>query len=210
MSLTHSSLFPHCRQSSLLSPQSSLPAAPYYSFKMPSSSSSGTPGKKSAARRRIGSKRSFDFDYSEEEDEDGDLAGDEAEDGRRQHHRRHSQSSRNSSPAGSRRISVQRNVGAASPRSQSPSRANNEGNQLLQKQPSPRKSSSRKVEHSPYRRNPLAEINPNLKIDKKCDGIDEKIAGKESIQKPNVIEQAASVVLGVPEGVERRRSARRS
>ncbi|CAN1135544.1 Uncharacterized protein At1g65710 [Linum perenne] len=67
------------------------------------SNSSGTPGNKSAARRRIGSKRSFDFDYPEEEDEDGDLAGDEAEDGRRQHHRRHSQSSQNSSSAGSRR-----------------------------------------------------------------------------------------------------------
>ncbi|CAN1758872.1 Uncharacterized protein At1g65710 [Linum perenne] len=255
------------------------------------SNSSGTPGKKSAARRRSGSKRSFDFDYPEEEDEDGDLAGDEAEDGRRQHHRRHSQSSRNSSPAGSRRrrtpsrereqrsgsrerdsgrrvsisparrsanptaascsnvnpnrppgkmvsvpptvssskancnnaveaapvggvrrISVQRNVGAASPRSQSPSRANNEGNQLLQKkQPSPRKSSSRKVEHSPYRRNPLAEINPNLKIYQKCDGNDKQISGKESIQKPSPLEQTASIAATEEQQPRpRSRSARRS
>ncbi|CAL9025711.1 unnamed protein product [Prunus brigantina] len=61
-----------------------------------------------------------------------------------------------------KRISVKRNVG--SPRAQSPARANargapNEGQQ--QQQPSLSRSSSRKAEQSPYRRNPLAEIDPN-------------------------------------------------
>ncbi|CAH8277236.1 unnamed protein product [Arabidopsis lyrata] len=52
-----------------------------------------------------------------------------------------------------KRITVKRNVGkAASPRSQSPARAAS--------QPSPSKL-SRKTEHSPYRRNPLGEIDPN-------------------------------------------------
>ncbi|KAM7278005.1 hypothetical protein ACFE04_005139 [Oxalis oulophora] len=64
-----------------------------------------------------------------------------------------------------KRISVKRNVGggsseggtrtAASPRSQSPARANQ------QSQPSLSRSNSRKAEHSPYRRNPLSEIDPN-------------------------------------------------
>ncbi|CAL8169664.1 unnamed protein product [Prunus armeniaca] len=62
-----------------------------------------------------------------------------------------------------KRVSVKRNVG--SPRAQSPARANargapNEGQQQ-QQQPSLSRSSSRKAEQSPYRRNPLAEIDPN-------------------------------------------------
>ncbi|XP_050227423.1 uncharacterized protein At1g65710 [Mercurialis annua] len=79
---------------------------------------------------------------------------------------------------GVKRISVKRNVGAgeagvtagaglrgaSSPRSQSPARANarngcNENNQ--QQQPTLSRSSSRKAEHSPYRRNPLSEIDTN-------------------------------------------------
>ncbi|XP_010435542.1 PREDICTED: uncharacterized protein At1g65710-like isoform X1 [Camelina sativa] len=52
-----------------------------------------------------------------------------------------------------KRVAVKRNVGkAASPRSQSPARAAS--------QPSPSKL-SRKTEHSPYRRNPLGEIDTN-------------------------------------------------
>lgn len=65
------------------------------------------------------------------------------------------------SATGIKRISVKRNAGAeagsrgaASPRSQSPARPNNQ-------QPSLSRSSSRKAEHSPYRRNPLSEIDPN-------------------------------------------------
>ncbi|KAH7534016.1 uncharacterized protein At1g65710 [Ziziphus jujuba] len=82
-----------------------------------------------------------------------------------------------------KRISVKRNVGepaaatmagsrtAASPRAQSPSRGNaiakasNEVHQhqqqQQQQQPSLSRNSSRKAEQSPYRRNPLSEIDPN-------------------------------------------------
>lgn len=73
-----------------------------------------------------------------------------------------------------KRISVKRNAAndaviagsrsAASPRSRSPARATanakiSSDNQ--QQQPSLSRSSSRKAEHSPYRRNPLSEIDPN-------------------------------------------------
>lgn len=75
-----------------------------------------------------------------------------------------------------KRISVKRNVGgdqaamagsrtAASPRAQSPSRANSvnakSSNEQQQQQPSLSRNSSRKAEQSPYRRNPLNEIDPN-------------------------------------------------
>ncbi|POO03355.1 rho GTPase-activating protein [Trema orientale] len=81
-----------------------------------------------------------------------------------------------------KRISVKRNVGeagagagaaasrgAASPRSQSPARANGNAAAVKssssdcqqQQQPSLSRNSSRKAEHSPYRRNPLSEIDPN-------------------------------------------------
>lgn len=69
-----------------------------------------------------------------------------------------------------KRISVKKNVGdaalaasrgAASPRSQSPARANAKGSNENNQQPSLSRSSSRKAEHSPYRRNPLSEIDPN-------------------------------------------------
>ncbi|XP_059450553.1 uncharacterized protein LOC132181377 [Corylus avellana] len=72
-----------------------------------------------------------------------------------------------------KRISVKRNAGneavtvgsrsAASPRSQSPARANANAKTSNdnQQQPSLSRSSSRKAEQSPYRRNPLSEIDPN-------------------------------------------------
>ncbi|KAF2290578.1 hypothetical protein GH714_014511 [Hevea brasiliensis] len=70
-----------------------------------------------------------------------------------------------------KRISVKRNVGdaalagsrgAASPRSQSPARTNAKGsNENNQQQPSLSRNSSRKADQSPYRRNPLSEIDPN-------------------------------------------------
>jgi hypothetical protein len=60
--------------------------------------------------------------------------------------------------AGIRRITVRRNVG--SPRSQSPVRAN--GNAVNQQQElSFSRNSSRKKEESPYRRNPLSELESN-------------------------------------------------
>ncbi|KAE8654791.1 putative Retrotransposon protein [Hibiscus syriacus] len=64
---------------------------------------------------------------------------------------------------GVKRISVKRNVGespartAASPRSQSPAKTEPEN----QQQPALSRTSSRKAEHSPYRRNPLSEIDPD-------------------------------------------------
>lgn len=72
-----------------------------------------------------------------------------------------------------KRISVKRNAGndaatagsrsAASPRSRSPARANANGKTAndTQQQPSLSRSSSRKAEQSPYRRQPLSEIDPN-------------------------------------------------
>ncbi|KAF7816276.1 dentin sialophosphoprotein isoform X2 [Senna tora] len=74
---------------------------------------------------------------------------------------------------GIKRISVKRNVSAASPRSQSPARASgNAGNgskvvlysENQQQQPSLSRSSSRRAEQSPYRRNPLSEID----VDNNC------------------------------------------
>ncbi|KAK7301994.1 hypothetical protein RJT34_12871 [Clitoria ternatea] len=68
---------------------------------------------------------------------------------------------------GIKRITVKRNVGAASPRSQSPARANGNvanANKALnenQLQPSLSRNNSRKEEQSPYKRNPLSEIEPN-------------------------------------------------
>ncbi|XP_028752763.1 uncharacterized protein At1g65710-like [Neltuma alba] len=79
--------------------------------------------------------------------------------------------------SGVKKISVKRNVGdsgmvgsrsAASPRSQSPARANGNaasskalGENNPQQQPSLSRNSSRKADQSPYRRNPLSEIDPN-------------------------------------------------
>lgn len=71
-----------------------------------------------------------------------------------------------------KRISVKRNVGEAatmagsrtSPRAQSPSRANaiaKPSNEAHQQQPSLSRNSSRKADQSPYRRNPLSEIDTN-------------------------------------------------
>lgn len=57
------------------------------------------------------------------------------------------------------RITVRRNVGAASPRSQSPARPN--GNAANQLQPSLSRNNSRKAEQSPQRRIPLSEVEPN-------------------------------------------------
>ncbi|XP_014517075.1 uncharacterized protein At1g65710 [Vigna radiata var. radiata] len=68
---------------------------------------------------------------------------------------------------GIKRITVKRNVGVASPRSQSPARANgnaanaNKAFNENQQPPSLSRSSSRKAEQSPYKRNPLSEIEPN-------------------------------------------------
>ncbi|TKY47310.1 hypothetical protein E2542_SST29370 [Spatholobus suberectus] len=68
---------------------------------------------------------------------------------------------------GIKRITVKRNVGAASPRSQSPARANgnaanaNKAFNENQQQPSLSRNSSRKAEQSPYKRNPPSEVEPN-------------------------------------------------
>ncbi|KAJ6374952.1 hypothetical protein OIU77_000012 [Salix suchowensis] len=72
--------------------------------------------------------------------------------------------------AGTKRISVKRNFGeasvagsrtAASPRSQSPARANAKTSNENNQQPCLSRSNSRKADQSPYRRNPLSEIDPN-------------------------------------------------
>ncbi|XP_009139704.1 uncharacterized protein At1g65710 isoform X1 [Brassica rapa] len=65
-------------------------------------------------------------------------------------------SNHNAAEASIKRVAVKRHV--ASPRSQSPARA--QSPQRSNAQPSPSKL-RRKTEHSPYRRNPLGEIDPN-------------------------------------------------
>lgn len=83
------------------------------------------------------------------------------------------------SAAAVKRIQVKRNAGggdalgartAASPRARSPARGNvkvlNENQSQNQQQPgSLSRSNSRKAEHSPYRRNPLSEIDTNVVIE---------------------------------------------
>ncbi|XP_012571338.3 uncharacterized protein [Cicer arietinum] len=92
---------------------------------------------------------------------------------------------------GIKRITVRRNVGAASPRSQSPARAN--GNAA--NQPSLSRNSSRKAEESPYRRNPLNELEPNTfpiphsttnDNSSRLENISKKEAEFEANKKPNV------------------------
>ncbi|WCJ25091.1 hypothetical protein M5689_007002 [Euphorbia peplus] len=150
--------------------------------------------------------------------------------------------------SGVKRISVKRNAGeaagsrtAASPRSKSPARGNarggsNENNQ--QQQPSLSRSNSRKAEHSPYRRNPLSEIDPNSlvyaptttgnnkntngtgRVQTKTREAEVQAAVKEVVnQKPNaqgankiVKEQivVAEEAKAMPQTLTRTRSARRS
>ncbi|KAK7385643.1 hypothetical protein VNO78_31397 [Psophocarpus tetragonolobus] len=108
--------------------------------------------------------------------------------------------------SGTKRIVVKRNVGdvgsrgAASPRTQSPARVNGNvarDNRVLSEnqqhqQPSlSRNTSSRKAEQSPYRRNPLSEVDTNIKVQQNKPKI-----GAEAIQKPNgrvALEKGASV-----------------
>lgn len=61
-----------------------------------------------------------------------------------------------------KRVNVKRNVGAASPRAQSPAKTNGAKVSNENQQPSLSRNSSRKAERSPYRRNPLGEIDTNF------------------------------------------------
>ncbi|KAK7372262.1 hypothetical protein VNO80_05637 [Phaseolus coccineus] len=96
--------------------------------------------------------------------------------------------------SGTKRITVKRNVGevgsrgAASPRTQSPARVNgnvasarvlNETQQHQQPSLS-RNNSSRKAEQSPYRRNPLSEVDNNGKVQQ-----NKPKTEAEAMQKPN-------------------------
>ncbi|XP_038882097.1 uncharacterized protein At1g65710-like [Benincasa hispida] len=115
-----------------------------------------------------------------------------------------------------KRISVKRNVGeatamagsrvASSPRSQSPARSNgnvkaSEENQ--QQQPSLSRSSSRKAEQSPYRRNPLGEIDtnsqPHNRIQNRSKKETEEVIAKDSIngvnQKPKTDSKSCHKVI---------------
>ncbi|TKY56633.1 hypothetical protein E2542_SST21079 [Spatholobus suberectus] len=96
--------------------------------------------------------------------------------------------------SGTKRTTVKRNVGdvgsrsAASPRAQSPARVNGNvasakvlGENQQHQQPSlSRNNSSRKAEQSPYRRNPLSEVDTNSKVQQNKPKIE-----AEAIQKPN-------------------------
>ncbi|KAG2312565.1 hypothetical protein Bca52824_024122 [Brassica carinata] len=137
-------------------------------------------------RRYSGSKRSFDFDKNGDADEADAEDGGEEEEAKLRIHRQQQRGGgespwerRRRTPSRERdsfrflrrikgtikRVAVKRNVAsptsqsparAASPRAQSPARVNTSSNA----QPSPSKL-RRKTEHSPYRRNPLGEIDPN-------------------------------------------------
>ncbi|KAK3218669.1 hypothetical protein Dsin_012639 [Dipteronia sinensis] len=101
------------------------------------------------------------------------------------------------------RVSVKRN--AASPRSQSPARANTnlivKSSNENQQQPSLSRSSSRKAEHSPYRRNPLGEIDPNSLAypttnanrgqnrNRETEGDGILVTNQGGIQKPEIVAQ---------------------
>ncbi|KAK2979224.1 hypothetical protein RJ640_009622 [Escallonia rubra] len=117
---------------------------------------------------------------------------------------------------GVKRIQVKRNVGegtvavrtAASPRSRSPARGNvrvsNENqNQQLQQPVSLSRSNSRKAEHSPYRRNPLCEIDNNVIGVEQPAGpgskaISNNILHQAQIQKPTAENTGGKVVaLGI-------------
>ncbi|KAL2317334.1 hypothetical protein Fmac_031210 [Flemingia macrophylla] len=96
--------------------------------------------------------------------------------------------------SGTKRITVKRNVGdvgsrsAASPRAQSPARVNGSvatarvlsENQQHQQPSLSRNNSSRKAEQSPYRRNPMSEVDTNGKVQQNKPKIE-----AEAIQKPN-------------------------
>lgn len=106
-----------------------------------------------------------------------------------------------------KRISVKRNIGevtamagsrvASSPRSQSPARnngnvkASDENQQQQQQQPSLSRSSSRKAEQSPYRRNPLSEIDtnslPNNRIQNRCKKETDEVIAKDSTNGANQV-----------------------
>ncbi|XP_008463173.2 uncharacterized protein At1g65710 [Cucumis melo] len=116
---------------------------------------------------------------------------------------------------GVKRISVKRNVGeatamagsrvASSPRSQSPAR--NSGNVKAsdenQQQPSLSRSSSRKAEQSPYRRNPLSEIDTNSqqhnRIQNRSKKETEEVTAKDCIngvnQKPKTDSKSVNKVI---------------
>ena len=104
---------------------------------------------------------------------------------------------------GVKRISVKRNVGeatamtgsrvASSPRSQSPARNNGnvKASDENQQQPSLSRSSSRKAEQSPYRRNPLGEIDTNSqqhnRIQNRSKKETEEVIAKDSINGVNQV-----------------------
>ncbi|KAL3527373.1 hypothetical protein ACH5RR_012029 [Cinchona calisaya] len=148
-----------------------------------------------------------------------------------------------------KRIQVKRNAGAggdgnvvggrtatASPRARSPARTNvkvltDNQNQSQQQQPgSLSRSNSRKAEHSPYRRNPLSEIDTNVVIEQMplagakapmqkpisdctvrndkvvVQGTDNKISCSQGVADKNLMSQAAKA----PQAVTRCRSSRLS
>ncbi|XP_065850808.1 uncharacterized protein At1g65710 [Euphorbia lathyris] len=109
---------------------------------------------------------------------------------------------------GVKRISVKRNAGeaagsrtAASPRSQSPARCNARGgsneNNNQQQQPSLSRSNSRKAEHSPYRRNPLSEIDPNSLVYAPATGNNKANNGTGRVQSKNREAEVQAVVKEV-------------
>ncbi|CAJ1970801.1 unnamed protein product [Sphenostylis stenocarpa] len=151
--------------------------------------------------------------------------------------------------SGTKRITVKRNVGevgsrgAASPRAQSPARVNGNvasakvlsENQQHQQPSLSRNNSSKKAEHSPYRRNPLSEIDTNSKLQQNKPKIEaeamQRPKGRVALEKGVVVncktkehhEDGSSdgavvkttvVSSGVdnlkPQGITRSRSSRRS
>ncbi|XP_014502688.1 uncharacterized protein At1g65710 [Vigna radiata var. radiata] len=151
--------------------------------------------------------------------------------------------------SGTKRVTVKRNVGdvgsrgAASPRAQSPARVNGNvanakvlsENQQHQQPSLSRNNSSRKAEQSPYRRNPLSEVDTNIKVQQNKPKIEAEVMQKpngrvalekgvlvncktkehrEEVSSESAVVKTPVVSSGVdnlkPQGLTRSRSSRRS
>ncbi|XP_027938903.1 uncharacterized protein At1g65710-like [Vigna unguiculata] len=144
--------------------------------------------------------------------------------------------------SGTKRITVKRNVGdvgsrgSASPRAQSPARVKALSENQQQQQPSlSRNNSSRKAEQSPYRRNPLGEVDTNIKVQQNKPKIEAEVMQKangrvalekgvlvssktkehhEEVYSESAVVKTTVVSSGVdnlkPQGLTRSRSSRRS
>ncbi|ESQ28811.1 hypothetical protein EUTSA_v10018468mg [Eutrema salsugineum] len=101
-----------------------------------------------------------------------------------------------------KRITVKRNIGEACRAAASPARTSANNVQAPLPPPTLSRSSSRKAEQSPYRRNPLGEIDQNLTKVDNCN--------KKMIKRENCNESANQKLARPPKAISRSRSLRKS